>query len=54
MIGRSRLRSIENAEAKELICTVHGHQISWNAGGGGGYRAERNEGEEKNGKIVIA
>ena len=51
MIGRSRLRSIENAEAKELICTVHGHQIRWNAGGRGGTGQRGMKGRKKMGKL---
>ena len=47
--------SIGNGEAKELICTTHGHELSgrgWNAGGRG-YRAERGKGRKK-GTTVIA
>ena len=40
--------SIENGEAKELICTIHGHELR---GGGcwweGGCTAEGNKGEKK-------
>ena len=40
--------SIGNVEAKELICTIHGHELRWgNDGGGGWYRAEGNKGEKK-------
>ena len=29
--------SIRNGEAKELLCTTHGHELRWgNAGGSGG------------------
>ena len=40
--------SIGNGEAKELICTTHGHELKGrNAGGKGGYWVE----EGKRGKI---
>ena len=44
--------SIGNVEAKELICTTHGHEVrgEWNAGGRG-YRAEGNKGEKKMGQL---
>ena len=47
-----------NGEAKELICTTHGHELRWGNGGGmlgeGDYRVERNKGEKKDGTTVIA
>ena len=46
---------MENGEAKELICMIHGHELRWgNAGGWRGCRAEGNKGEKKNGTTVIA
>ena len=39
-----------NAEAKELICMTHGHELV----GVGGYRVEEKKGEEKNGTTVRA
>ena len=45
-----------NGEAKELICTTHGHELrgEGNPGGrGAGCRAEGNIEEGKNGTTVI-
>ena len=40
--------SIGNGEAKELICTIHEHELRWrNDGEEGVYRVEKNK-EEKN------
>ena len=36
--GRLRILSIGNGEAKELICTTHGHELGW--GDVGVWRAE--------------
>ena len=37
-----------NGEAKELICTTHGHELRWgNAGGRGGSRQRRIKGRDK-------
>ena len=51
-IDREVKNSIGNGEAKELICTTHGHELGGRQGnaGGMGCRAEG----EKNGKTVIA
>ena len=40
--------SIGNGEAKELICTTHGHELRWgrNAGGWRGCRAVGDKGEK--------
>ena len=35
---------IGNGEAKELICTTHGHELREGNAGGRGYRAEGNKG----------
>ena len=44
-----------NGEAKEFICTTHGHEVSGGGNAGGrGYRAERDKGENKNGSTIIA
>ena len=46
--------SIGNGEAKELICTTHGHKLRGeNAGGRGGTRRRGIKGR-KNGTTVIA
>ena len=36
-----------NGEAKELICTTHGHELRGECWCGGWCRAERNKGEKK-------
>ena len=37
-----------NGEAKELICTAHGHELRWgNAGGRGGARQRGIKGRKK-------
>ena len=45
--------SIGNVEAKELICMIHGHELSrgGNAGGRGQCRVEGNKGEKKMGQL---
>ena len=44
--------SIRKGEAKELICTTHGHDLrGGSAGGRGQCRAERNKGEKKMGQL---
>ena len=42
-----------NGEAKELICMIHGHELSrgGNAGGRGQCRVEGNKGEKKMGQL---
>ena len=53
IIGRHKIRqgevknSIGKGEAKERICTTHGHELRWGNDGGVGYRAEGNKGEKK-------
>ena len=49
--------SIGNGEAKELICTIHGHEVR-ERGRGGGVGGRRVQGggefgEEKNGTTMI-
>ena len=47
--------SIGNGEAKELLCTTHGHKLKGgNAGGNGGTRWMGIKGEKKNGTTLIA
>ena len=49
--------SIGNGEAKDLICTTHGHELSsggMQEFGGGRCRAERDKGEKKIRATVIA
>ena len=47
--------SMENVEAKELICMTHGHEVRWgDAGGMLGYREEGSKGKRENGTTVIA
>ena len=47
--------SIGNEEAKELICTTHGHEPRWGkCWWEGGCRVEGNKREKKNGTAVIA
>ena len=50
---RGRLRIVMgNGEAKELICTTHGHELRWGMTvGGGEYRAQGNKREEKKGQL---
>ena len=36
-----------SGEAKELICTTHGHELRWGMIVKGGYRAEGDKGEKK-------
>ena len=36
-----------SGQAKERICTTHGHELRWGNDGGVGYRAEGNKGEKK-------
>ena len=43
-----------NGEAKELICTAHGHELRWENAGGNGVLGRRGERGEKNGTTVIA
>ena len=43
-----------NGEAKELICMTHGHETRGECWWKGGFRAEGNKEEEKNGTTVIA
>ena len=53
-IDRGRLFSIGNGEAKELICTTHGHELRlWGSAGGRGYAGCRGT-EGGNGTTVIA
>ena len=41
-----------NGEAKELICTIHGHELMWGKFQcGGGYRTGGNKGEKKMGQL---
>ena len=53
MIGRHKIdgdikNSIGNGEAKELICTTHGHELrGWNAGGRGDAGWRRIKGRKK-------
>ena len=49
------MNSIRNGEAKEFICTTHGHELrcGGNAGGRWGARWKRIK-ERKNGTTVIA
>ena len=50
-IDREVKNSIGNGEAKDLICTNHGHELN----GGGCWREGQCRAEgEKNGKTVIA
>ena len=44
--------SIGKGEAKELICTTHGHELSGGMLEGGECRAKRDKGEKKNGTTV--
>ena len=40
--------SMGNGEAKDLICTIHGHELRWrNAGGRGGARQRGIQGRKK-------
>ena len=41
--------SMGNGEAKELICTTHGHELRLGNGGGRGVWVEGNKGEKKMG-----
>ena len=43
-----------NGEAKELICTTHGHELRRGILMGGDCRAVWDKGEGKNGTTVIA
>ena len=44
-----------NREAKELLCTTHGHELRWGNAGGRGVAGRRGiKAEEKNGITVIA
>ena len=58
IIGRYKIRqgdvknSIGNGEAKEFICTAHGHELRWGMLGGGECRAEGNKGEEKRTTVI--
>ena len=46
--------STGNGEAKELVCTTHGHELTWgNAGGRGGTEWSGRKGRQK-GTTVIA
>ena len=58
MVGQNRQgevkNSIGNVEAKELICTTHGHELRGQMLMGRGCRAEGNKGEGKNRTTVIA
>ena len=38
--------SMGNGEAKEHICTTHGHELRGGMLVGGGFRAEKNKGEK--------
>ena len=51
-IDRGRIR---NGEAKELICTTHGHELRWgNAGGRGCTGWKGIKGRKKSGTTIIA
>ena len=39
--------SMGNGEAKEVLCTTHGHELRGGDGGGRGDKLEENTGEEK-------
>ena len=43
--------SIGNVEAKDLICTTHGHELKGEVLEGGKYRAEGDKGEKKLGQL---
>ena len=43
-----------NGEAKELICTKHGHELKWGKDGGREVQGRGEERGEKNGTSVIA
>ena len=40
--------SMGNGEAKELICTTHGHEVRWGNAGGLGGAGQRRVKERKN------
>ena len=56
MVGTKQTGEVKNSvgsgEAKEFICTTHGHELRWgNSGGRVGCRVEGNKGERKMGQL---
>ena len=58
MVGTNRQggvkNSIGNGEAKDLVCTTHGHELRGRMPEGGGCRVEGEKEEKKIEKTVIA
>ena len=56
MVGTNRQGEVKNSmgngEAKELICTTHGHELRWRNAGERGCSGQREMGEK--GTTVIA
>ena len=45
--------SIGNGEAKELVCTTHGHELRWRNAGGRGSAGWRGTKGRKNGTVIV-